>query len=71
MYGSIISVRSITYALKGEALLRRNGIPCKVVKTEGMENEGCKYGLSLSSSAVKYASELLSKNGIEISKIFS
>ena len=71
MYGSIISVRSITYALKGEALLKRNGIPCKVVKTEGITNGGCKYGISLSTSAVNTALAILNTGGIEIGKVFS
>ena len=71
MYGSIISVRSITYALKGETLLKRNGIPCKVVKTDGLGNGGCKYGISLSTSLVNSALAILTGNGIEIGKVFS
>ena len=71
MYGCIITVKSITYALKGEALLKKSGILCKVVKTEGMGNGGCKYGISLSCNGVNAALDILKKNGTEIGKVIS
>ena len=71
MYGCIITVKSITYALKGEALLKRNGIPCKVVKTEGLGNGGCKYGISLSCNGLNTALDILKRSGTEIGKIIS
>lgn len=71
MYGCIITVKSITYALKGEAILKKSGILCKVVKTEGMGNGGCKYGLSLSCNQVSTALDILKRNGIEIGKVIS
>ncbi len=70
MYGCIITVKSITYALKGESLLKKSGIKCKVVKTEGAEN-GCKYGISLSCNMVSAALEIMKKSGIEIGKVMA
>jgi hypothetical protein len=71
MYGCIITVKSITYAFKGEALLKNHGLVCKVVKTEGKDTGGCKYGLALSCNIVNDALEILKSNKIEIGKVMA
>ena len=71
MYGCIITVRSITYAFKGEALLKKHGIDCKVVKTDSKDSGGCKYGLSLSCNLTSNALTILKNNGIEIGKLMA
>jgi hypothetical protein len=70
MYGCIITVKSITYALKGEALLKKRGIECSVVKVDGSEH-GCRYGIALSCRALTSAVTILSTGGVEIGKIIS
>ena len=71
MYGCIITVRSITYAFKGEALLKNHGIDCKVVKTDGKNNGGCKYGISIACNMTNNALAILKNHGIEIGKIMA
>ena len=69
MFGCIITLKSITLALKGEALLKKNGFACQVVKPDG---EGsCKYGISISCNNVKSASAILASAKIPIENIFA
>lgn len=70
MYGCIITVKSITYALKGEALLKKRGVKCSVVKTDGADH-GCRYGIALPCSSLTGATAILSGGGVEIGKIIS
>ena len=70
MNGCIITVKSITYALKGEALLKKRGIPCKIVKPDVTEG-GCKYGIGLSCTSINAALEILKHNAIEIGRIMA
>lgn len=69
MFGCIITVKSVTYAMKGEALLRKNGFACRVVKPDG---EGsCKYGISLSCNYVKQATAILAAASIPIEAVIA
>ena len=64
----IISLRSVTHAVKGKRLLLENGIRATVVKPS-VSDEGCGYGLSVSASHVDAAADILQKNRIRIVKI--
>ncbi len=69
MFGCIITVKSVTYAMKGEALLKKNGFACRVVKPDG---EGsCKYGISLSCNHIKQATAMLAAAGIPIESVIA
>ena len=69
MFGCTITVRSITYAMKGEALLKKNGFACRIVKPDG--GGGCQYGISLSCSHINKATNLLASAGIPIEQILA
>lgn len=70
MFGCIITVKTLTHALRGEAYLKARGIPCKVVKPDGGSG-GCRYGLSISCNSAKYAFDMLKKAGFEVVKILA
>ena len=70
MYGCIITMKSLTHALRGEALLKKRGIDCKVVKPPSGTN-GCRYGIALSCSAADFAMGFLIKSGLDVGKLMA
>jgi hypothetical protein len=63
---TLLTMRSMTYAQKGQRLLERNWISAGVVRTpEKYAARGCSYGLVVKGDGEK-AAELLRKNGIEV-----
>lgn len=55
-----ITFRSVTYAQKGETLLKASGIPCSLRRTpRWMEAQGCGYCLHLWTKEPDRALELL------------
>lgn len=64
-----IFVGTITYALKGRDILRKNGIKARVERmTSGVENHGCGYVI-LSEGNIEKSEELLRMAGIKILEI--
>ena len=62
----IFAVGSITYAIKGRNILRREGLKAFVERTPAdSRREGCGYSIYIYNDAPK-AAALLEKNGIKI-----
>ena len=65
----IITTGTVTYALKGRDLLRRNGIKAYVERiTSGKGSAGCGYAIIVESE-LKRAKDLLSNGGVKILEI--
>lgn len=67
---SVISVSSVTYAMKGAELLVKNGIKRRVTKVKNGTN-GCSYGLSVDKKNADRALKLLLQEGIPYNGITS
>lgn len=66
-----ITFRSVTYAQRGEQLLRQAGIRCDLQRTpRWMEEKGCGYSLRLRAGEVGAALELLRRNGVALRKVY-
>ena len=60
-------VSSITYALKGQKLLERNGIFTKIMRTPSEYNScGCGYSIVLKDKFYDIGYAILKKGGIRI-----
>ncbi len=71
MKDCMITFRSITPAQRGEEILRKNGISCRMLRTlRWMEARGCGYSIHLPISLAMQAVELLQKNQIPFQKIY-
>ncbi len=67
-----ITFRSVTYAQKGETLLKASGIPCSLRRTpRWMEAQGCGYCLHLWTNEPDRALELLEGARIPRRRIYS
>lgn len=67
-----ITFRSITYAQRGENLLRQAGIPCRLSRTpRWMEEQGCGYSLRLRCRDMEGAAELLRAGGVPFRKLYA
>lgn len=65
----LIIMSSITNAMRGRELLRRNGIPCEIERVpKSRMRQGCGYGLYVRGNTAK-AEELLRQNGLRVSGI--
>lgn len=63
----VIVLSSITYALKAQELLKKNGIYANITRSKAVKSvRGCGYGLSVQSTLFERAQELLIKSGIII-----
>ena len=62
---TIITLRSVTFAIRAKRLLEANGIRARVVKPEPTSAEhGCAYGVSVMSHLADSALVLLRQNRI-------
>ena len=67
----LITFRSVTWAQKAEALLRRLGYQCVLRRTaRWMEAQGCGYSLRVSAENVTRCVEQLKLNHILFQKIY-
>ena len=65
---TIITVGSVTYAIKVKKLLERSGITSKVVKVESSKSsKGCTYGIKIPTTLFYNAVVLLKNKGIDYS----
>ena len=66
-----VTFRSVTYAQRGESLLRNAGIRCAVQRTpKWMEEQGCGYRLRLYDRDLPKALELLRQKQVAFRKIY-
>lgn len=69
MYG-ILVMSSVTYALKAQGVLARNGIGTRLEKlNKNRSLRGCGYGLRIEKSKINAAQRLLSDENIRIVEI--
>ena len=64
----VIATGTVTYALKGRDLLRKNGFSVKIERITGDKTLGCGYVLIVSADIAE-AEKLLISGGIKILKI--
>jgi hypothetical protein len=66
----IIAQSSLTYAYKGESILKGNGIWANTIRLSGQKTQnGCGYGLSLKESDLNRALMLLRAGGAFVGQI--
>lgn len=66
-----ITFRSVTFAQRGESVLRKGGISCSLQRTpKWMEEQGCGYCLHIRSSEIAAAVEQLRQNKIQYRKVY-
>ena len=67
----LITFRSVMPAQRGEALLRRSGVECRIQRTpRWMEEQGCGYSLRLRCPDAMAAVGLLEHNEIPYRKVY-
>lgn len=67
-----ITFRSITFAQRGERLLRQGGVDCVLQRTpKWMEQRGCGYCLRIRPGDALHALELLKRGNAIYSKLFA
>lgn len=64
----VIATGTVTYALKGRDILRKNGFSVKIERITGDKTLGCGYVL-LVSGDITEAEKILNSGGIKILKI--
>lgn len=64
----VIATGTVTYALKGREILRKNGFSVKIERITGDKTLGCGYVLIISGDVLR-AEKILKENGIKILKI--
>ena len=68
---SFITFRSVTFAQRGEELLRKNGIFCILQRTpKWMEKQGCGYCLRLRQKDYEQAATLLRQHQVLFRKVY-
>lgn len=66
-----VTFRSVTFAQRGQEVLRRSGISSSVSRTpRWMEEKGCGYSLRVPVGKWRQAQALLQGNGISYSKVY-
>lgn len=68
MKSYIIMTGTVTYAVKGRDILRKNGIKATVERSSPTKDTGCGYGIVISGGVDK-AQALLSSAGVKVLKI--
>lgn len=71
MKNGYITFRSVTYAQRGEALLRQNGVAAVLQRTpKWMEEMGCGYCLNMSQQDLERAVRLLRSQQVNFRKVY-
>lgn len=66
-----ITFRSVTYAQRGERILRRGGVECVLQRTpRWMEERGCGYCLRVRPGDALTCLELLRSGSVPFSKVY-
>jgi len=67
---SVIAQSSLTYAYKGEAILRAGGIRVQIIRLSGVQTQrGCGYGLSVAPHDLDRSVLLLRQSGAFVGEI--
>ncbi len=65
---TILTVGSVTYAIKARKLLRRDGIQSESVKLDDTKTKaGCTHGIKIATEDFYHAASVLKENGIPFS----
>lgn len=68
----LITFRSVTFGQKGEAVLKRAGIPCSLQRTPKILSErGCSYCLRVRGSEILAAVEQLKQKQVAYGKCYA
>lgn len=71
MTNYFITFRSVTFAQRGESVLGREGISCRVQRTpRWMEEQGCGYCLTVKPEDAPRAAALLRENQVSYRKVY-
>lgn len=71
MTSYFVTFRSVTYAQRGERLLRGAGVGCAMQRTPRMlEERGCGYSLTLRAGEVSRALSLLRQGNVPFRKVY-
>lgn len=66
----VIATGTITHAIKGRDVLKKNGLYCEIERMKhGMEKYGCGYALSIATDNIAFAEKLLKTNNVKVLKI--
>ena len=66
-----ITFRSVTPAQRGESLLRKSGYRCVLQRTpKWMQENGCGYGLRLTTNEISDGMRLLDRAGVPYRKVY-
>ena len=62
---TVITLRSLTHAMKAKKILNEHGISAKVIKPDARRSEkGCSYGITVDRQKAETSRKLLNENGI-------
>ena len=71
MYVYFITFRSVTIAQRGEGLLKKKGILCKLLRTpRWMEEQGCGYSLRVRPADAAQCVQLLRGGNVPFRKVY-
>ena len=71
-YNWLITFRSVTFAQKGERLLKNKGIDCAMQRTpKELSQRGCGYCLRLQAKDAMAAVDLLQENAVSYGKTYA
>ena len=66
-----ITFRSVTYAQRGERLMKDEGVHCSIQRTpRWMESQGCGYALRIWCEDIVSVVNVLQKNRVPMRKIY-
>lgn len=66
-----ISFRSVTFAQRGEQILKEKGYRCTLQRTpRWMESQGCGYALRVWTKDIHEAAELLQREKVPLRRIY-
>lgn len=72
MRAYFITFRSVTFAQRGESVLRRHGITCALQRTpKWMEERGCGYCIRIRPKDVGQTMELFDREQVSYRKIYA
>ena len=72
MNEAFITFRSVTYAQRGEAILKRAGLECTLRRTpKALADRGCGYSLRIRPRDALAAVMLLRENSVSFGKVFA